>query len=204
MLTDISRNYLDLFNAAETQLPFMAYLLFIVWGINICDWLMRSPLRIFGIYPRSLWGLIGIFTSPFIHANFTHLFFNTIPFFVLGMFILALGKSLFIGVTVVLAIMQGLLVWLFGRKYLHIGASGVISGYFGFILGLAYLYPTIISLILAFVALYYFGSIIAGILPTSELISWEAHLFGLISGLVLVFVLWSNPYYEQRLIFFFS
>lgn len=196
MIADIGNNYNQLFAEAQRQLPFMSSILAIVWIVNILNWIMRSPLNILGIYPRSLFGLAGIFCAPFLHANFNHLFFNSIPFFVLGMFLLALGKALFIGVTVVIAITQGFAVWLFGRKYLHIGASGVISGYFGFLLGLAYFQPTVVSLILAFVLLYYFGTIILGILPTSEAVSWESHLTGLLAGVALIYVLWHYPQYE--------
>lgn len=203
MLADISNNYVSLFNAAKTQLPFMGYLMVCLWSINIINWAFGSPLNLLGIYPRSAWGLIGIICSPILHGNFNHLFFNSIPLFVLGMFILMLGKTLFIGITVVLAIMEGTIVWIFGRKALHIGASGVIAGYFGFVLGLAYFYPTMISLILGFVTVYYFGSILLGIFPSSALISWESHLAGIISGVTLAYILWHYPHYERLLISIF-
>lgn len=196
MIADISNNYYSLFTQAQDQLPFMGYLLGIVWAINILNWALKSHLNILGIYPRSLWGLLGIIFSPILHANFNHLFFNSIPFFVLGMFLLALGKPVFIGVTVIIALLQGILVWLFGRKYIHIGASGVISGYFGFILGLAYLQPTTASMVLAAITIYYFGTIILGIFPTSEAVSWESHLSGLVAGMFLIYVLWNYPQYE--------
>ncbi len=196
MIADINNNYYVLFESAKQQMTFMGYLLTTVWIINICNWLLRSPLNILGIYPRSLWGLIGIFVSPILHANFNHLFFNTIPFFVLGMFLLALGKNFFIGVSVILIIVQGILVWSFGRKAIHIGASGIISGYFGFLLGMAYLYTTAISLVLAFIAVYYFGSIMLGIFPTSEKVSWESHLAGMLSGIGLIYCFWNFPQYE--------
>lgn len=199
MLADLNNSYVEIFAAARQQLPLMGYLLLYLWLINIINWILRSPLNRLGIYPRSAWGLLGIIFSPLLHADFNHLFFNCIPFFVLGMFILALGPGLFIGVTVLIILLQGILVWLCGRKYLHIGASGVISGYFGFILSLAYFYPTIISLILAFVAIYYFGSIMLGVFPTAELISWEAHLAGLISGILIAYVLYNYPAYELLL-----
>ncbi|HSX20356.1 MAG TPA: rhomboid family intramembrane serine protease [Gammaproteobacteria bacterium] len=204
MIADVSNNYSVIFQTAESQLPFMGYLLLCVWAFNIINWLFRSPLNLLGIYPRSAWGLLGIIFSPFLHANFTHLFFNSIPFFVLGMFLLTLGKSFFIAVSIIISISQGILVWLFGRKYIHIGASGVISGYFGFILGLAYLQPTMISILLAAVAIYYFGTILLGILPSAELVSWESHLAGLISGVVLVYVLWNYPQYELMMVNLFQ
>lgn len=200
MLADINLGYSELFNNALHELPFMLYVLAGLWAFNIIHWVLHSPFNILGIYPRSLWGLMGIVFSPFIHGNFNHLFFNTIPFFVLGMFILAMGQNLFIGVTVVIAIVEGLLVWAFARKCLHIGMSGIISGYFGFLLGLAYFNPTLVSVVLAIVTLYYFGSIIAGVLPTSDKISFECHLAGMVTGIGLVYVLWNYPQYENLLL----
>ncbi len=197
MLANISNSYQAFFAAAQSELPFMFYLLAGMWVINLINWLLlRSTLNVFGIYPRTIGGLFGIIFSPILHGNFNHLFFNSIPFFVLGMFILALGQDVFISVTIMIALLEGILVWLFARKAIHIGVSGIISGYFGFILGLAYYYPTIISLVLAVVAVYYFGSIIAGIIPTSDLISWECHLAGIIAGLVIVYVMITVPGFE--------
>ncbi len=200
MIANISSNYSDFFALAQTQLPFMGRLLAMLWVFNIINWFVKSRLNILGLYPRSTIGLIGIITAPLPHGNFNHLFFNCIPLFVLGMFILALGRDVFIAVSILITMLQGTLVWLFGRKHIHIGASGVISGYFGFILGLAYFYPTLISLVLAFVAVYYFGSIIAGIIPTSALISWECHLAGLVSGLVVMYFMLYVPGFEQQVL----
>lgn len=198
ILSDVSNNYNALFNNAVSQLPFMGYLLLSVWAANLLNWAVGSPLNILGIYPRSAWGLLGIIFSPFIHRNFNHLFFNSIPFFVLGMFLLTFGKSFFIAVTIIIALAQGIFVWLFARKAIHIGASGVISGYFGFILGLAYFQPTMVTILLALVAVYYFGAIIFGIFPEKH-VSWESHLSGLLSGIGLVYILWEYPQYDQLL-----
>jgi membrane associated rhomboid family serine protease len=197
MISNVTLNYSEFFALAKAELPFMGKLLLGLWAFNLINWLCKSKLNELGIYPRSASGLLGIIFSPFLHGDFNHLFFNTIPLFVLGMFILALGQSEFIAVSVLIALLEGILVWLFGRKYLHIGASGVISGYFGFVLGLAYFYPTIISLVLAFVAIYYFGSIIAGIIPTSSLISWECHLAGLLAGLAVMYAMVFVPGFER-------
>lgn len=200
MISNIGVNYTDFFALAKLELPFMGNLLLGLWLFNIVNWLIGSRLNILGLYPRSAFGLVGIIFAPFLHGNFNHLFFNSIPFFVLGMFILALGQDVFIAVSVMIALIQGILVWLFGRKYLHIGASGVISGYFGFVLGLAYFYPTVISLVLGFVALYYFGSIIGGILPTSDLISWESHLAGLVAGIIVMYLMLFIPGFEVKVL----
>lgn len=194
MLENIGADYKQFFALSRAQLPFMLNILAGLWIFNLINWfLLRSRLNLLGLYPRSLFGLVGIIFSPFLHADFNHLFFNTIPLFVLGMFILGLGPDVFIAATICIGLLSGITVWLVGRKYLHIGASGIISGYFGFVLCLAYLHPTVISLVLALVALYYFGSILAGILPTSEKVSWESHFIGLFSGLIVAYLFWHYP-----------
>lgn len=194
MLQNISLGYQQFFAIAVAQLPFMLKILAGLWVFNLINWLvLGSRLNNLGLYPRSFFGLVGIIFSPLLHANFNHLFFNTIPLFVLGMFILGLGQNVFISASVAIGLLSGIGVWLIGRKYLHIGASGVISGYFGFVLCLAYLHPTIISLVLALVALYYFGSIFAGIFPISEQASWESHAIGLACGFAVAYIFWYYP-----------
>jgi membrane associated rhomboid family serine protease len=199
MIANISLGYQDFFALARSQLPFMGKLIAGLWIFNIINWLVfRSRLDLLGIYPRSLLGLAGIIFAPFLHANFNHLFFNTIPLFALGMFILALGRTDFIAISVLIALISGLLVWLLGRKCLHIGASGIIAGYFGFLLSLAYFHPTIISIVLALVTIYYFGSIFAGIIPTSAAISWECHLAGFLAGILVMYCFWFIPGFETQ------
>jgi membrane associated rhomboid family serine protease len=131
VIANITLGYQEFFELARQQLPFMGWLLAGLWVFNIINWVVfRSRLDVFGIYPRSVRGLFGIIFAPFLHGDFNHLFFNSIPLFALGMFILALGRDVFIAVSILIALLSGFLVWLFGRKYLHIGASGVITGYF--------------------------------------------------------------------------
>lgn len=160
----------------------------ILWAINIFNWIIGSKLNYLGIYPRNLFGLVGIFFSPLLHHDFSHLLFNSIPLFVLGLVLLVQGVDIFIWVTLFVAIVGGLGVWLFGRKALHIGASGLISGYFGFVLVNAFLAPSLISILLSPLVLYYFGSIFLGIFPQEEGISWESHLLGFIAGVICAYV----------------
>lgn len=164
--------------------PWLA-ILGIIWCVNIINWLLGSKLNILGIYPRSGHGIIGILFSPFLHQNIAHLIFNSVPLFILGLVILASkGVITFCWITVVIALLEGIGVWLFGRKGLHIGASGIISGYFGYILMLAYAEPSVITIVLAVLAIYYFGGILLGLFPTQKAISWEAHLFGFLAGVL--------------------
>jgi membrane associated rhomboid family serine protease len=154
-----------------------------LWGFNIVNWILGSPLNIFGIYPRHILGLLGIIFSPILHKNFNHLFFNSIPLFTLGLAILARGLPIFLEVTGFVVILGGFGVWLFARRAMHIGASGLVSGYFGYILATAYFDPSATALLLALVVVYYFGSIFLGIFPQEEKISWESHLFGFLAGI---------------------
>lgn len=154
-----------------------------LWGFNILNWILGSPLNVFGIYPRHFFGLLGIVFSPFLHKNFSHLFFNSIPLFALGLAILAKGLPTFLKVTIVVVVLGGFGVWLFARRAVHIGASGLVSGYFGYILAIAYFESSFIAWLLAIVVVYYFGSIFLGIFPQEEKVSWESHFFGFIAGI---------------------
>ncbi len=155
-----------------------------VWGLNVLNWCIGSKLNVLGIIPRRVRGLPGIIVSPFLHQNFNHLFFNTIPLFVLGLVLLARGMHEFIQVTLAIVVLGGLCVWLFARRARHIGASGLISGYFGYIVLTAYFQPSFTMVIVALLVLYYFGGIFFGIFPREEKVSWESHLYGFLSGLV--------------------
>ncbi len=165
----------------------------ILWGFNIVHWLVGSPLDRFGIYPRHLSGIVGIFLSPILHKNFSHLFFNSIPLFALGLAILGRGLHLFLEVTSIVVVLGGFGVWLFARSAMHIGASGLVSGYFGYILATAYFNPSLTAYLLAAVVAYYFGSIFLGIFPQEDKISWESHLFGFIAGIVSAVLIMSLP-----------
>lgn len=160
----------------------------ILWAINIFNWLMGSIFNTLGILPRHLFGLVGILFSPIFHHDFSHLFFNSIPLFALGFSLLIRGLDIFWNVTVTVWLLGGLGVWVCGRKGLHIGASGVISGYFGYILVTAYTNPSITTFLLALLSVYYFGSIFLGLFPQEEKISWEAHLMGFLSGIASAYI----------------
>ena len=189
MLEDLAYE-LDVF-IEGSKLHFEAWLIAFaaLWGTNIINWLLGSKLNILGIYPRHPLGVLGIIFSPILHQNFTHLFFNTIPLFMLGLAILARGAPIFCQVTFFVVIFGGLAVWLFARRAIHIGASGVVSGYFGYILATAFFEPSFTALILAIAMLYYFGSIFLGIFPQEAKVSWESHFFGFLSGIGAAYVL---------------
>ncbi len=156
-----------------------------LWLLQGINYLFGYQLNQFGIIPRRWYGLTGIFCSPFLHGNATHLFFNTIPLLSLATFILIGGRDLFYWVTITIILLSGLFVWLFGRLACHIGASSLIMGYWGYLLINAYHQPSFMAIALAAVSLYYFGGLFFSLFPSSQqTISWEGHLFGFFSGLI--------------------
>src|SRR4051794_33307259 len=120
--------------ALKSHATLLLTLLGIMWALEILD-VLPIYLDRFGIEPRTAHGLIGIFAAPFLHAGFRHLLANTVPFFVLGGMVLLGGRTLFWAVTMFVTIVGGLGVWLFAWPHtIHIGASGLIFGYLGFLL----------------------------------------------------------------------
>lgn len=145
--------------------------------------LSQAAAKEFAVVPRTTGGLVGIVTAPFIHANFAHLAANLPPFLVLGALLLRHGHAQFLAVALAIALGQGVLLWLLGRKVAHVGMSGVIFGFFGYLLALAWFTRTTPDLLAAGGVLIFYGGMIAGVAPARNGISWEGHLFGLIAGL---------------------
>ena len=155
----------------------------LVFLLNNLIW--QGHLAQHGIIPRQLGSLTGILWAPFLHASFKHLAANTVPLLVLGAIICARGKGEFALVTVGGILLGGILTWLFARSADHIGASGLIFCYFGYVASLAWFNRTFGTLCLSVVCILAYGGMIKGILPTLTPISWEGHLAGLVAGVVL-------------------
>ena len=155
----------------------------LVFALNNLFW--QGHLAQHGIIPRHVAGLTGILWAPFLHASFQHLAANTFPLLVLGAIICARGKGQFAIVTVGGILLGGILTWLFARNACHIGASGLIFCYFGYLASLAWFNRTFGTLCLSVVCIVAFGGMIRGIFPTLTAISWEGHLAGLVAGVAL-------------------
>jgi membrane associated rhomboid family serine protease len=159
---------------------------FVMWLVKIIEVLFDLDLSNFGIYPLSLEGLPGILFSPFIHANFGHLFNNSLPLFFLGTALFYFYSEIAIKVSLWTYFLTGILVWLAGRNAWHIGASGLIYGFASFLFfsGIIRKYFRLVALSLLIVFLY--GSMVWGIFPNIyREVSWESHMLGFISGIVL-------------------
>ena len=173
-----------LFKELQSQGTILVCVVIVLWTIELANSLTNDALNNFGIRPRNIEGLRGILFAPFLHGNWRHLISNTFPLVILSWLIMARDRSEWIAVTVLTAIASGLGTWLFGgAATIHIGASGVVFGYFGFLVARAYFERSFGSIAISLLVLALFGGMIWGILPVRVGISWEGHLFGLLGGI---------------------
>lgn len=182
----------EIWQKAKTPLLFLGGFIVFLWLIELVDWLIfRGALNSYGIRPRTVDGLVGIFFAPFLHGSFGHLMANTLPLLVLGvLIIISRGLKDFLIATALITLISGLGTWLIGPAYsVHIGASGLVFGYFGFLLLMAYFERSCQSIVVAVLVFFFYGGMVWGILPRGDGISWQAHLFGLLGGVLAAYVL---------------
>ena len=182
MLDEVNASLDFIIDQTKINAPILAMMCLILWGFFLLTSLDKRLLSL-GIVPRHLLGLPGIFFAPFLHANFNHLFFNTIPLLVLSDFLLIHGLPYFMIVTLAITVLSGLLIWCFAKPGLHVGASAVITGYWALLLMNSYQQANVTSIMLGIVSVYYFLGIFYGVFPGKKGVSWEGHLFGLVAGL---------------------
>ncbi len=161
-------------------------LLWIVWLVNAA--LLGGSLLAFGILPRTTRGLAGIPLHPLLHADSVHLMHNSLGLLLFGTLAYLKEESDFWLVLVIGTFAGGLAVWLLGRPAIHIGASGVVFAFFGYLVSVGWFERRIGTLILSIVLFLGWGSVLLGVLPLQRGISWEGHLFGFAAG---VFAAWS-------------
>ncbi len=158
-----------------------------LWVVELADALANLDLDQYGIIPRDMTGLRGIPLHIFLHGDFSHLLSNTPPLIILGGLISLRGKSRLFWGTVFITLVGGSMVWLVAGLVtgdgIHIGASGVVFGYFGYLSARAFHERSFSSIFIALVVIvFYGGGILIGLLPTDPRVSLEGHLFGLLAG----------------------
>ncbi|MCS6917458.1 MAG: rhomboid family intramembrane serine protease [Chitinophagales bacterium] len=170
---------------ARISLFIPLYFIVLLWVIEILDWATEGALEHLGIMPRQLSGLAGIFLAPLLHDDFSHLFSNTVPLFLLGWALIYFYRSLAYRVVLITWLLDGLGVWLIGRPSYHLGASGLVYGMTAFVFfsGLLRRNRQLMALSLAVVFVY--GGMVWGMFPYLTHVSWEGHLFGFLTGVFL-------------------
>ena len=163
----------------------------LMWGLEFLDWITPGILfEQFGIHPRSPFGLLGILFAPVLHSSWSHLITNTSPFIIFGGLIALNGAAEFWWVTLSCVCISGLGVWLVSpTNSITVGASGVIFGYFGYLLLRGFFERKLSSIFISLAVGFCYGGIIFQVFPAEQGVSWPAHFFGLVGGVVVAQVL---------------
>lgn len=160
----------------------------LLWFVHLISYFFDLNFTGMGILPRKPEGLLGIVSSPLIHADFGHLISNTIPLIILGWIIFYFYPRVAFTLLVFVYFFTGLLVWIFARQVYHIGASGIVYGFVSFLFFSGVFRKDNTSISLALIITFLYGGLVWGVLPGWKGISWESHLFGAITGLIAAFL----------------
>lgn len=155
------------------------------WVVKLTENVLNLNLTEFGILPLQPEGLPGILFSPFIHGSYDHLLSNSIPFLILGFALFYFYRNLAYRILFLIYILSGICVWLGGRDSYHIGASGIIYGLASFLFFSGVLRKDANLLTIGIIVIFLYGSMFWGIFPIKPEISWESHLWGAVSGVML-------------------
>jgi membrane associated rhomboid family serine protease len=155
------------------------------WLVKFIENLYSISLAELGIFPLHVEGLPGILLSPFIHGSYSHLISNSVPFLVLSFALFYFYRSLAYRIFILIYILSGICVWLGGRESWHIGASGLVYGLASFLFFSGIFRRDMNLLTISIIVVFLYGSMFWGIFPLKPEISWESHLWGAASGLVL-------------------
>lgn len=159
----------------------------ILWLVKLLELWAGMSFAQFGVYPRSLHGIVGIFTAPLIHSDMWHLFSNSVPLAAMGIIMFLFYREIAFPVFTWIYIMTGLWVWAAGREVYHIGASGLVYGFVCFIFFSGIFRWDKRLLRPSFVVLLFYGGMIGGVFPGQPNISWESHALGSLAGIITAF-----------------
>ncbi len=160
----------------------------IIWLVQLAQAFLQEDWSYYSLYPRSIHGLIGILTAPLLHAGWEHLIGNTLPLLVLSYLLFNSYREIAGKIFWMTFFLNGILLWLFAREAFHLGASGLVYGLASFLLfsGLIRKHPQLAMI--SFLVIFLYGSMVWGVFPFDPHVSWEAHLYGGLTGLILSIV----------------
>ena len=162
----------------------------LLYVVEVLDAIVPARLDGNGVHPRSIAGLDGVLFSPLLHGGWAHLIGNTVPLLVLGFLLALSGVRTWLQVTAVVWIVGGLGVWLVGGAGTnHIGASGIVFGWLSYLVVRGIFNRSLSQIALGIIVFAVYGSVLWGVLPGRPGVSWEAHLFGALSGALAAWLL---------------
>lgn len=171
----------------------------LLWVIQATNWATNYAFNpALGLIPRRVSGLDGVVAMPFLHGSFEHLISNTPPLLLLGALLAATTTRALVAMNVAVIALGGTLVWLLGSSAIHIGASGLVFGWFGFLITRGLFDRSPVTLGASVLVGVFYGSIIWGVLPGQPGVSWESHLFGAIAGAAAAFLI-RAPIHSPRM-----
>ncbi|MCY4074709.1 MAG: rhomboid family intramembrane serine protease [Acidobacteria bacterium] len=157
----------------------------LIWAVSLYG-LFVDPgvVSALALVPRRIDGLPGVLGTLLVHGSLGHLAANTPPLLVLGVMVAVRGAAYYLTTALAITVVGGLGLWVVGRDAAHIGASGLIFGLFGFLVARGYYERRWSSIAAALVVVVLYGGMIAGVVPRGGQVSWEAHLCGLLAGIL--------------------
>ena len=161
---------------------FLFRFVFLMWVVFSVQFFLGFDFSRFGIFPRTAFGLIGILTAPMIHGNSVHIISNTIPLLFLGWTLFFFYDGIAKKVFIICYFLTNVIVWIFARSSMHIGASGIVYGIAFFLIFYGFFKKDFKSLIISAIIIFFYGSLVYGLFPNQPGISWESHLIGAIVG----------------------
>jgi membrane associated rhomboid family serine protease len=176
---------------AVSAVVVVGFTLAAMWVLEIIAYVTDNQILTYGIRAHDVTDLPHVFTAPFLHASFDHLISNTVPFAILGFLAALRGISKFLTMNVIVIVVGGLGVWFLGPTAgVTVGASILIFGYFGYLVGRGLFERRLVDILIALVVGVLYGTAIAAsVLPNNPQISWQGHLFGLIGGVLAAWTL---------------
>jgi len=175
------------------SLIFPTLFLIVIWTVKLAEIITDTSFAGYGVYPLKVKGLIGILLAPLIHGDLNHILANTIPVFILMTAVFYFYSRVAYKVFFISYIVSGFWVWVSARPAYHIGASGLIYAFAAFIVVTGIIKNNKNLMALSLAILFVYGSMIWGVIPNKPHISWESHLMGMMSGILLALYYKNEP-----------
>jgi membrane associated rhomboid family serine protease len=167
------------------SLVFPAFFLFVIWAVKIFEISMEVSLVEGGVFPRQISGLKGILFSPTIHGDWKHLLDNSLPVFFLSLALFYFYRDIAYRIWLLIYFIGGILLWGVGREAYHIGASGLIYGLASFLFLSGVIRKVRSLMAISLLVVFWYGGMVWGLLPFDYEVSFEAHITGAVSGILL-------------------